>query len=241
MSVSLDSAALSTNDDGTALLSSSILDFCGNVRKNDPSILPEVGRPFQIRLLSEREGIELSDALLENYSVSYLELETTKYTKSFAAAMAKYVRTSKHLQHICCYPADQGMRHYEELLCCFLPAFQESTSLTELHMVLPLRGGPSNLAFENMLEYAQPLQSLRLVCQSSLLEECAVAAASSGLKKNITLRELTLELHQGSTVSPILASLRDHPLLQRLCAWVCNGSDRTRDFVTKRHLKNHGT
>jgi hypothetical protein len=41
-----------------------------------------------------------------------------------------------------------------------------------------------------------------------------VAAARSGLKKNTTLRELTLEC---SWVSPILASLHDHPLLRRLC------------------------
>jgi hypothetical protein len=100
MSVSNDPTALSAIDDGRVLLPSTILDFCGKMRNNDSYILPEVGRPFKIRLLSEREGIELSDAPLENTSVTYLELETTNYTKSFAAAMAKYVRTSKHLQHI---------------------------------------------------------------------------------------------------------------------------------------------
>jgi hypothetical protein len=45
-----------------------------------------------------------------------------------------------------------------------------------------------------------------------------VAAARSGLKKNTTLRELTLEFPPDQTpVSPLLTSLRDHPLLQRLC------------------------
>ena len=43
-------------------------------------------------------------------------------------------------------------------------------------------------------------------------------AAACGLKFNTTLRELTLEFSRGATnVSPILSSLRDHPLLRRLC------------------------
>jgi hypothetical protein len=44
-----------------------------------------------------------------------------------------------------------------------------------------------------------------------------VAAATSRLKKNTTLRELTLHFSPGgTTISPILTSLRYHPLLQRL-------------------------
>jgi hypothetical protein len=85
-------------------------------------------------------------------------------------------------------------------------------------MELPLQGGPSNLAFENMLTHTRSLRSLSLNCPIRPLEDIAVAAASSRLKKNTTLRELTLEVSQGATtVSPILTSLRDHPLLQRLC------------------------
>jgi hypothetical protein len=102
MSVSNDSTALNTIDDGTcrAMLSSTFLEFCAKVRSNDPSILPEFGEPFNIGHLSEREGLELADALLENTNVTYLELKTQEYTKRFAEAMAKYVRTSKHVQHI---------------------------------------------------------------------------------------------------------------------------------------------
>jgi hypothetical protein len=74
-------------------LSSTFLDFCAKVRNNDPSILPPPGNPFSIRQLSEKEGMELADALLENNSVTYLELNTATYTKTFAEAMAKYVRT----------------------------------------------------------------------------------------------------------------------------------------------------
>ena len=85
-----DSTVLSTIDDGRALF----LELCVNMRKDDPSILPEVGRPFNSYDLSEIEDIELADALLENSSVTYLQLDTTKYTKSSAEAMANYARTS---------------------------------------------------------------------------------------------------------------------------------------------------
>jgi hypothetical protein len=100
MSVSNDSTLTGTIDDGRASLSSSFLDFCNKVRKNDLSILPAFGNHFRIRYLSEREHMEIADALLENNSVTYLYLKTEKYTKSSAEAMAKYVRTSKRLQHI---------------------------------------------------------------------------------------------------------------------------------------------
>jgi Ran GTPase-activating protein (RanGAP) involved in mRNA processing and transport len=216
MSVSNDSTDIRTIDDGRPLLSPTFLEFCDKVRNNDPSILPEAGRPFKIRRMCEREGIELAGALLENTCVTYLELEMSKYTASSAATMAKYVRTSKHLQRIRILWNGQGC---EEILCCFLPAIQESMSLKELHMELRLVNGPSNVAFENMLAHTQSLQSLSLRCPDGLLvEETAVAAARSGLKNNITLRELTLDVSRSAmTVSPFLTSLGDDPLLRKLC------------------------
>jgi hypothetical protein len=69
--------------------SSTFLDFCAKVRKDDPSILPEPGEPLRIHQLSERENIELADALQENTNVRYLTLETAKYMKSSAEKMAK--------------------------------------------------------------------------------------------------------------------------------------------------------
>jgi hypothetical protein len=78
MSVSNDSTLAGTVDDSTALLSSTFLDFCVKVRTDDTSVLPEPGKPFKIRHLSEKEDMELADALLENNSVVYLELETKK-------------------------------------------------------------------------------------------------------------------------------------------------------------------
>jgi hypothetical protein len=72
MSVSNDSTLTGTIDDGRAFLSSTFLDFCAKVRKDDPTVLPELGKPFKIRLLSEREHTELANALLENNSATYL-------------------------------------------------------------------------------------------------------------------------------------------------------------------------
>jgi hypothetical protein len=62
----------STGDD--VPLSSSFLEFCAKVRKDDPSILPEPGKPFIIRhwRMSEKGDVELADALLENNRVAYL-------------------------------------------------------------------------------------------------------------------------------------------------------------------------
>jgi hypothetical protein len=211
-------------DDGRHLLSSTFLEFCVKVRNNDPSILPELGKPFNIRRICEREYMELADALLENTSVTYQQLMMKNYTKSSAEAMAKYVRTSKRLQRVCNLLSIQDhrgepvLRRCEEILCCFLSAIQESTSLKELYMELSLSGRPSNLALENMLTHTQSLQSLSLIYPPGLLEDITVAATRSGLQNNNTLRELTLDVSRGATtVSPILTSLRDHPLLRRLC------------------------
>jgi hypothetical protein len=84
-------------------------------------------------------------------------------------------------------------------------------------MELPRRGGPSKLAFENMLTHTKSLRSVSLTFPYGLPEDWAIAAASSGLKKNTTLRELTLVVPQGATtVSSLFTSLRDHPLLKSL-------------------------
>jgi hypothetical protein len=129
------------------------------------------------------------------------------------------VRTSKHLKHIHLNGDSaklyQEWRSREELLSCLLPAIQESTLLRGLHVELPYRGGPSDLALENMLTHTQILRSLTLRIP---LRYTDGAAVQSGLKKNTTLRELTLELPRGAaTVSPILTTLRDHPLLRKPC------------------------
>jgi hypothetical protein len=218
----------STSAGDGAPLSPMFLEFCAKVRNNDPSILPEPDKPFEICPLSEKEDMALADALMQNSNVTYLELDRVKHTKRFAKAMAEYMRTSKCLQRIRLVGKpeagflaanDRQLKHHEEMMCCFLPAFQGSTSLKEVYMDLPFQGGPSIMALKNMLTHTQSLQSLSLSCGSvQRLEAIAVAAASSGLKKNTTLQELTLLFPRGSraNLSPILTSLCDHPLLRSL-------------------------
>jgi hypothetical protein len=139
------------NDDSTSTnnrfpLSSAFLEFCAKVRNNHPSILPEPGGPFKFRPLSKKENIEIADALLESTSVTFLELGTDNYKKSSAEAMAKYVRTSKHLQRIrwprnWVQPDNRVLKQREDMFCRLLPAIQESTSLKELHILNPITGG----------------------------------------------------------------------------------------------------
>jgi hypothetical protein len=61
---------------------SAFVEFCAKVRNVDSSILPEFGKPFKIRRTCEEEDIALAVALLENTSVTYLELETESIRKS---------------------------------------------------------------------------------------------------------------------------------------------------------------
>jgi hypothetical protein len=56
------------------------------------------------------------------------------------------------------------LTHHEEILGCFLPAIQESTSRKEVDINFALRGGRSNLALENMLTHTQSLRSQSLIC-----------------------------------------------------------------------------
>jgi hypothetical protein len=222
MSISNDSTAFVTIDDERALLPSILTDFCTKMRNNDPSILPEQSEPLRIGRLSEKEYMEFADALLENTNVTYLELRIVAYTKGSAKAMAKYMRTSKRLKRIQWNEESSGndldLRRCEETLCCFLAAIQESTSLKELDMESPRQGGPSNLALENMLMHTKRLRSFSLTFPYGLLKDWAIAAASSGLKKNTTLRELTLVvLRELTSITSLFTSLRDHPLLKRLC------------------------
>jgi hypothetical protein len=206
--------------------------------------LPELGKPFKIRHLSEKEDMELADALLENTSVTYLELETKKYTKIYGEAMAEYIRTSNHLQRIY-WPRrfttyGREMWHHEEMWYCFLFAFQESTSLKELQIDLPLIGGPSNLALENMLAHTQSLRSLSLICPT---EDIDVAAVSSGLKKehHSTRAHTGISAGCNECLPHFYQSTRPSSPSKAMFAGVYGGSEWTRDCVVKRRLQNQGT
>jgi Ran GTPase-activating protein (RanGAP) involved in mRNA processing and transport len=224
MSDSDDSTETSTST-STSAIDATFLEFCANVRNSDLTIMPEPGQPFKIDRRSDKEDLELADALLENNRVTYLEFEVRNYTKSSAEAMAKYVRTSKRLQRIHMTKRFIGEELDEDMVCSFLLAFQESTSLKELQMELIFRqtskvSGPSgsktNLAFEHMLTHTQSLRYLHLNFPNGL-GIINLAATRSGLEKNTSLRELTLDFENGTTIVSIFTSLCDHPLLRRLC------------------------
>jgi Ran GTPase-activating protein (RanGAP) involved in mRNA processing and transport len=172
--------------------------------------------------MSEREYVELADALLENTNVTYLELDTTTYSENSAQAMATYVRTSKRLQRIewdgSSYTDDRESEQCQKMLCYFLPAFQESTSLKELQMQLPIIGdGPSNLAFQSMLAHTKSLQALTIIYPDNRFYETDATVFRSGLEMNTSLRELTLTFVQcEETVPTMLNSICNHPLLGRL-------------------------
>ena len=82
-----------------------------------------------------------------------------------------------NLQHIR-WPAnvrtnDQPLQQREEILCCFLPAFQESKSIEELQITFPLRNGPSNHqpgAREDVNEYPEFTVSESISRPDGLLE-----------------------------------------------------------------------
>jgi hypothetical protein len=128
---------------------------CAKVRSDDPSILPPPGEPLTIHTSSEKEYMKLADALLKNNSITYLELDTEEHTESSAEEIAEYVRTSKRLRHILWHRYARTREERAEILCCFLPAIQECTSLKELYMKLPPIGELSNLAFDYMPTYTQ--------------------------------------------------------------------------------------
>jgi hypothetical protein len=129
------------------------------------------------------------------------------------------------------------------MLGYFLPVFQESTSLKELDIHFPLIGRLSNMALENMLTYTQSLRYLSLILPVGQLEDTLVAAAALGLKKNTTLRELTLEFSQGaSDYLPCFDQfMRPSSPSKSVFAWGRGGYDWTRDSVAKRRLQNHRT
>jgi hypothetical protein len=63
-----------STDDGVPRLTK-FQEFCAKVRNSHPSILPDLGEPLRIghRRLTEKEDIELADALLQNTNITNLE------------------------------------------------------------------------------------------------------------------------------------------------------------------------
>jgi hypothetical protein len=147
-----------TSDDGRALLSST---FLALLLRCETILLFYLN----VRLLCERRYRTPAMLLLENTNVTYPQLETEEYTRSFA-------------RHNTCVPVSAGnaviagrrfrrevrstfsLWQHREMLSCFA-CNQESTSIRNC-IELPYRGRPSNLVLENMLRHTQSLRSLCL-------------------------------------------------------------------------------
>jgi hypothetical protein len=165
--------------------------------------------------------------------------------------MAKYVRTSKRLQRIRwienLMTGDRELRQREDMLFCFLPALQESTSLKVLYINFPLIGGPFIQAMEKMLTHTQSLQSLCLSCAGGRLQVSRRLGCGYSL-------DWTEKEHHSTRAHTVISAPRCQYLLSHfdqserpsspskgMFAWAFGGSDWPRDFVAKRHLQNHGT
>jgi hypothetical protein len=114
MSVSNDSMALSTIDDGGALLSSTFIDLYNN----DHSVMPELGKHFKIRHSCEREGIELADATWKKHCLDWRR-----------KIYEKLCRGSNTITSLQMCP--EIMNHCSSVMTCFVAfflQFQESTT-----------------------------------------------------------------------------------------------------------------
>jgi Ran GTPase-activating protein (RanGAP) involved in mRNA processing and transport len=184
--------------------------YCDQLRANDPTVVPGDNLPFKIRpCLSEKEHIELADALTQNTIVKRIFLDVDDFTERSAQAMAEYLRTSKNLYSVILC-GSRNNSESQRVLSCFLLALKEKASLKELSLH-DLKLGSASQVLEKLLMDTQSLQKLQLNCSWQLDQE-ERAKVQSGLAKNTTLQAITL----AATLPRILQSLRNHPRLKTL-------------------------
>jgi Ran GTPase-activating protein (RanGAP) involved in mRNA processing and transport len=194
----------------SAPISATFLGYCNQLRENDPTVLPRDNLPFKIGpRLSEREHIELADALTHNTRVQRIFMELDDYSERSAQAMAEYFRASKVLRCVI-LSGSRNNSESQRVLSCLLVALQNTPSLKELSLH-ELKLGTASKAIENLLIRAPSLKKLHLA-YSLRLNQKELACIQSGLEKNTTLQTLTLS----SMLPPILQSLRNHPRLKTL-------------------------
>lgn len=223
-------------------VSSTFLQCCVRLRADDPTVLPRKGAPFVInRKLSERESIELTNALLQNTNIQSISLNVDHYTSKSAETMGKYLRGSKHLQRVRLegrpFP-DVNLQRHKQVFSILLRALQESTSLKEISIHNLEIGMLANNSLETFLARTPSLQKLHLLSTHRALYREEIVALQSALTKSTTLQALSLADWPASTLSSILASLHNHPNLQTLhlngCAEELTGLDT---LLKSRHSK----
>jgi hypothetical protein len=107
----------------------------------------KTNQPLRIRPLGEKD-IELASALLKKYQCQVPRIEYGKVYEKLCRAMAKYVRTSKHLQRIRWREGTKDCDSEVRDKLLFTVCFSRKYVAQGIRLELPSVGGPSNLAFE---------------------------------------------------------------------------------------------
>jgi Ran GTPase-activating protein (RanGAP) involved in mRNA processing and transport len=208
------------------LISSAVRDVCDQLRANDPRLLNPHDSVFElidyISDDSEAECIAVFQALKENSSVKHIDIsmlfEHANYTERCALVAAEYVESSKTLRTL-----DMSQYRHEsshevcEMISILLRALSRNTSVTKL--IIMNHGGVrfARLAFQQLLTCTQTLQKLQINdCGSEEFNEVQLAAIASGFANNTTLRDLELEGWREVDLTPVLAALQGHPVLQKI-------------------------
>jgi Ran GTPase-activating protein (RanGAP) involved in mRNA processing and transport len=204
------------DDDNDAYVSR----LCAQLRTNDPSVLPEEPSEYFDLDVSESSRLEIAEALAHNTIIRRIALELDCYNEEAADAMARYLAQSKHLlavklSHDVCFGRMECT--HQQALSSYIDAIGQSNSVKEVELMCPGLAPASSKSFENMLTRTETLQFIRVDLESGgPLEEAATAAIASGFSKNATLREIIMVDWQETSLIPVLAALRDHPVLEKV-------------------------
>jgi hypothetical protein len=199
-------------------------DIVAQLHTNDPSLSNHF--PVIRRSVPDRIRIVLAEALIQSTVVRGILLQPLDFSKLSANAMAKYLMQSKHLLKVklgdgprTLFESMSGLpfgSRRKGALCKFLEAISQSTSVKELSLI-DLDLGSVSETFENLLTRTKTLQHLEVDLEKrGPLEEAATATIASSFSKNTTLREINLVHWQETSLIPVLAALRDHPVLEKL-------------------------
>jgi Ran GTPase-activating protein (RanGAP) involved in mRNA processing and transport len=219
-------------DGDDALISVAVRELCDQLRSNEPRILRRCflvshnicgyceDRRY-IRNYNEAEYIAVFQALKENTSVKKIDFILSQRhctNRSVLATAAEYLESSKTLQTLHLgYQYDE--QHFQELpaaLSLLLRALSRNTSVTELDICTDVVRFAS-VAFQELLTCTQTLQKLELFAQEDEdFDEVQIAAIVSGFANNTTLRDVNFQGWREADLVPVLTTLQDHPVLQKI-------------------------
>jgi Ran GTPase-activating protein (RanGAP) involved in mRNA processing and transport len=102
------------------------------------------------------------------------------------------------------------------MISLLLRALSRNTSVTKLIIYLGVVRFAST-AFQELLTCTQMLTKLQIVgLNTAAFDEVQIAAITSGLANNTTLRDLELKSWREADLAPVLTALQNHPTLERI-------------------------